>query len=106
MRVVNGKRPSDAQRISGLAIRRARDGKGFYQSELAEAMTRLRDRDFATRPARKRTVDPTLISHWEHGRHAVPPHWRRYLAEALDVSRSYLFGDLEAEEDRARKEAA
>lgn len=73
----------------------------MFQSDLAAAIVALAAKDADVRgisAVGRRTVDPSLISHWEAGRVAVPYHWRPYVAQALDVSESFLFRALEDEE--------
>lgn len=70
----------------------------MFQSDLAAAVVALANRDaeaIGVPVARRRSLDPSLISHWEAGRVAVPYHWRPYVAQVLGVSEHLLFGMLE-----------
>lgn len=90
----------NGKHLSGRQIREARRSRGWFQADLAEAIVNLAKRDREARgltdPSGHRTLDPSIISHWESGRHPVPYHWQPYVAEALGLSRTLLFGSVAA----------
>lgn len=85
----------NAKLHSGKQIKAVRRHRGWFQSDLAAAVVALANADGEAFGRTERTLDPSLISHWESGRIAVPYHWRPYVAEALGMSMTALFGMLE-----------
>jgi transcriptional regulator with XRE-family HTH domain len=79
-------RPYDPQRALGIALREAREGRQFTQSQLA----------------RRANVDKTWISHLESG--TANPSWGtlRRICAALEIRISDLAAAVEAIEKRDR----